>query len=99
MLPAEPYVNNIGYSLFLGMREDPDKAIATFRINVENYPDSYNAHDSLAEAYMAAGDNESAIRHYEMSLELNQDNDNARDMIDEIAGADSGATDGPVEQR
>lgn len=97
ILPAENYVNNIGYNLFLGALEDPDKAISVFQINVSNYPGSYNVYDSLAEAYWANGDHESAIEYYGKSLELNPDNDNAREMIDEISAADEGATGAPEE--
>jgi Tfp pilus assembly protein PilF len=45
------------------------------------YPKSYNAYDSLAEAYMTAGNNKKAIANYRKSLKLNPKNTNATDMI------------------
>lgn len=75
--PADPAlgegtVNSIGYVL-LRNRKVKD-AVAVFAQNVEDHPDSWNAHDSLGEAYAADGDVPSAIRAYERSLQLNPDN-------------------------
>ena len=58
-----------------------DDAIAVLRINVEKFPESWNAHDSLAEAYMKGGDEESAIRHYRKSLARNPENENGLEML------------------
>jgi cytochrome c-type biogenesis protein CcmH/NrfG len=41
------------------------------------HPQSGNAYDSLAEAYMDEGDKAEAIANYEKSLQLNPKNDNA----------------------
>lgn len=67
--------------------EDPElieRAVAALQINTEVYPEWWNSWDSLAEAHMAAGRNEEAMRLYEHSLELNPGNDNARHMIAEL---------------
>jgi predicted alpha/beta superfamily hydrolase len=45
----ENLINQIGYQLLAGGK--PEEAIATFKANVERYPDSANVYDSLAEAY------------------------------------------------
>lgn len=37
-------------------------AIEAFKINVSNYPESFNVYDSLAEAYMVKEDKELALR-------------------------------------
>lgn len=50
--------NNLGYDL-LGLGEVHD-AIEVFQQNVDDFPDSWNAYDSLAEAYEALGDTASA---------------------------------------
>ncbi|MBE9550707.1 MAG: tetratricopeptide repeat protein [Proteobacteria bacterium] len=81
---TEPYFdgrefNELGYRL-LNIGE-PAEAIEIFKLNVELYPESANVYDSLAEAYMKNGQKELAIRNYERSLELNPDNQNARDML------------------
>ena len=57
-------------------------AIQVFRWNVDLHPEAWNAYDSLGEAYMRAGEREKAIQNYEKSLDLNPDNDNARQMLE-----------------
>ena len=74
--------NELGYRL-LGRSQSAD-AIAIFKLNVEMYPESANAYDSLAEGYMRSGQNAEAIRNYEKSLELNPENQNARDMLKKL---------------
>jgi CubicO group peptidase (beta-lactamase class C family) len=68
-------LNNFGYSL-LGEKKFAD-AVKMFQLNVAEYPQDANSYDSLAEAYMDAGDRNLAIQNYEKSLELNPKNDNA----------------------
>lgn len=60
--------NDLGY-LYLG-RKHPAAALAIFSANVERSPDSANAHDSLAEAYEAAGRLTDARSHYARAVEL-----------------------------
>ena len=47
-----------------------EDAIKIFRINVNRFPGSSNAHDSLGEALALAGDTADAIRSYSRALEL-----------------------------
>jgi len=75
-------LNSLGYRLLLAERYDD--AIAIFRLNIEEYPDAWNPYDSLGEAYMRAGDLESAIGFYERSLELNPDNTGGKAMLERI---------------
>jgi len=72
---AETELNTLGYRL-LQMRKTAD-AIEIFKLNVERYPQSFNAYDSLGEAYRAHGDKELAVANYKKSLELNPQNTNA----------------------
>jgi tetratricopeptide (TPR) repeat protein len=81
---GEATLNTLGYAL-LG-EEKPADAVAIFRLNVEQYPESANAWDSLGEGYLAAGDPERAIEAYEKSLELDPGNDNAREKLAQIRG-------------
>jgi tetratricopeptide (TPR) repeat protein len=62
------------------MKKIPE-AIAIFKLNVEAFSNSSNVHDSLGEAYMAAGDKALAIQNYERSLQLNPDNQGAREAL------------------
>jgi Tfp pilus assembly protein PilF len=51
---------------------------------VDAHPDSWISHEGLAEAYMVNGEEDRAIRHYQRSLELNPDNDNAVEMLEKL---------------
>jgi predicted Zn-dependent protease len=85
--PGEPQIpeaamNQAGYALLRGGKVKD--AIALFRQNVEDHPESWNVHDSLAEALAADGDKEGAIRSYERSLELNAANTAAKEAIKKL---------------
>lgn len=75
-------VNEVGY-LFLN-HSKLDEALAVFDYNAQRHPQSANAHDSLAEAYLKVGKKDLAIKHYRWSLELNPGNNNARKMLTDI---------------
>ena len=76
---GEDTLNDLGYSLLdAGAVE---AAIAVFRRNVEDHPDSWNAHDSLGEAYLAAGRAAEGRASYAESLRLNPDNERAREVV------------------
>ena len=79
---AEARLNNLGYSLL--QQKKIAEAIGVFKVNVELYPQSANAYDSLGEAYMANGDKELAITSYKKSLELNPQNSNAVAMLKKL---------------
>lgn len=74
--------NQVGY-LFLGKGEI-DRAISIFIMNVKDHPKSANAHDSLAEAYYQAGKTQEARKHYNSSLSINPNNDNAKQMLEKL---------------
>ena len=74
--------NELGYRL-LGQNL-VDQAIFIFETNARRHPDSWNAHDSLGEAYMKAGRTGDAVRSYERSLHLNPDNTNAKKMLETL---------------
>jgi tetratricopeptide (TPR) repeat protein len=65
----EQTINRLGYYL-LG-REDYEKAVEIFSYNIKRFPKSFNAHDSLGEAYMIMGDKENAVKYYKLAIELN----------------------------
>ena len=81
----ENQINALGYRL-IG-QDRLDEAIAVFRINVELFPDSWNPHDSLGEAYMVAGQRDLAIASYQRSLELNPENTNGLAMLERLRSA------------
>jgi hypothetical protein len=67
-IATEPEVNAYGYQL-LGQRK-VDEAIAMFEKNVKDHPQSWNAHDSLAEAYGVKGDRRKALEYYTKAMNL-----------------------------
>ena len=78
-LIREDELNGLGYKLMNA--GNLDAAIFVFAANVETFPRSWNAHDSLGEAYRNAGDIEMAIESYTRSLELNPQNENGRQVL------------------
>lgn len=78
----ESQLNILGYQLLqVGMNK---QAIEIFKLNVEQFPKSFNVYDSLGEGYKISGDKKNAIKNYEKSLKLNPDNENAKKMLDEL---------------
>ena len=55
-----------------------------FKLNTEAYPESANTYDSLAEGYLASGNVQLAVENYKKSLDLDPDNQNAREMINKL---------------
>jgi tetratricopeptide (TPR) repeat protein len=75
----ESSFNALGYTFL--REEKVAEAIVVFKMNVELFPDSWNVHDSLGEAYAANGDTEQAIENYRKALELNPGNENIREIL------------------
>lgn len=48
-----------------------EEAIRMFELNVKRHPSDPNAHDSLGEGYMMAGNKEAAIKSFKKSLSMN----------------------------
>lgn len=65
-------------------QEDTLKAIDIFEITVALYPNSANAYDSLGELYLAVGNKQKAKENYQKSLDLNPENDKAREIINDF---------------
>ena len=71
----EAELNEFGYH-FIGKNEK-NKALEIFKLNVSLFPQSSNTYDSLAEIYELIGDKEEAIKNYKRALELDPSNSNA----------------------
>jgi len=63
---------------------DAEAALPVFRWNAERFPRSANAHDSLGEAYRAAGQCDRAKESYARALALDPANDRLKATIDEL---------------
>jgi predicted alpha/beta superfamily hydrolase len=66
--PPEQFMNAIAYQL-MSMKQF-DRAYYFFGSNIENYPESFNAYDSMGDFYDAKGDKEKAVEYYSKSLKL-----------------------------
>jgi tetratricopeptide (TPR) repeat protein len=75
----ENLINQIGYQDLLG--GNPEQAIATFKTNVDRYPNSANVYDSLAEAYEKGGRIELATPLYEKAQTLGKQNNDPNAAI------------------
>ena len=68
-----------GYSL---LNQNKNKeAVEIFKMAVKMFPESWNTYDSLAEAYMKNNEITLSIKNYKKSLELNPENNNAKEML------------------
>ncbi len=75
-LATEADLNQQGYKLLFEKKYD--EAIALFKKNVTDHPQSWNAHDSLAEAYLTKGDKKAAAENYSQALSLVKDDVNRK---------------------
>jgi CubicO group peptidase (beta-lactamase class C family) len=75
----EDKLNDIGYGLIEA--KQIDKAVAVLRFNQQTHPASMNALDSLADAYLAAGDRAAAIAQAKRMLVLKPDSRAAQEKL------------------
>jgi len=66
---GEQSLNTFGYRLLRSGRATV--AVAMFRLNLEMFPESANAHDSLGDGLKADGDREGALHEYRQAQALN----------------------------
>lgn len=76
---GENQLNGLGYTLL--ERGEVETAVRVFALNVEAYPESWNPHDSLGEAYLAAGDSVRSAESYQRALALNPAAESAREAL------------------
>ena len=79
---SESTINSLGYR-FLRQKRSAE-AIRIFKLNTDLHSQSANAYDSLAEAYMDAGDKALAIQFYNKSLSLDPKNSNAISQLKKL---------------
>lgn len=80
--PEEQFVNGLGYE-FLQMQQ-LKVSEQFFKMNVINFPDSFNVYDSIGDYYDAHGDKEKAIESYKKALLLNKDSSLTRDKLEAL---------------
>ncbi|MGE5278012.1 MAG: DUF2911 domain-containing protein [Acidobacteriota bacterium] len=82
-IATEAEINLYGYQL-LGQKKY-DEAIGIFQKNVKDYPKSWNACDSLAEAYLNKGDKKLAAEYYGKALAMTRDNTQKKRISEALA--------------
>ncbi len=82
-LVTEQKINALGYTL-LSDKKYAD-AIAVFRMNTEDFPQSANTFDSYAEALFDSGDVSKAVVNYKRAVEINPKYPNAAAANDFLA--------------
>jgi tetratricopeptide (TPR) repeat protein len=81
---SESDMNALGYRLLANGQSK--EAIEILKLNVEAYPMSANVYDSLAEAYLASGDKQSAIENYKKALAIDPRSESARKALQTLNG-------------
>jgi tetratricopeptide (TPR) repeat protein len=79
---SEDNLNNLGYE-YLNKNEN-QKALEIFKLNVLLNPKSGNAYDSYGEILLKINKKEEAIEMYKKSVELNPENENGKKVLDII---------------
>jgi beta-lactamase regulating signal transducer with metallopeptidase domain len=78
----EKEFNSLGYA-FLYV-EKTDEAIAVLKLNVKQYPDSWNCYDSLGEAYMVAKKYDQAVKYYQLAVNMNPESTHSKEQLDKL---------------
>ncbi len=81
--PDEGEINYLGYD-FLG-RKMYKTAERLFKLNVENYPESYNVYDSYGDYFIAVKDKKNAILQFKKALSI-KENEGSRKKLTELEG-------------
>jgi tetratricopeptide (TPR) repeat protein len=79
---SEDNLNNLGYE-YLNKNEN-EKALEIFKLNVLINPTSGNAYDSYGEILLKINKKEEAIKMYKKSVELNPENENGKRVLEEL---------------
>jgi len=61
--------------------------VEIFKFNLDMFPTSANAFDSLAEGYEALGEKDLALKNFKRDYELKPKNDYAAEHIKQLEGA------------
>ena len=81
--PPEGMVNSLAYTYLYFKRYE--ESIYLFKLNVSNYPDSWNVYDAMGDFYDAKGDKSSALDNYKKVLSIKEIPD-TRQKLEKLQG-------------
>ncbi|MEP7324274.1 MAG: alpha/beta hydrolase-fold protein [Saprospiraceae bacterium] len=85
--PDESLINNQGYNALNNKRYDLAREF--FKLNVENYPNSFNVFDSYGDYFIAKNDPSQAIEQLKKALALKENPDSRKKLEDLMKGSTS----------
>ena len=86
-IPPEFVMNRLGREVMAFYPTVPsglDAAIRYFQTNLDNFPNSTTSLLNMGDAWLKKGDKKKALTYYKKVLEFEQDNEIAKQKIDEI---------------
>ncbi|MEO5581046.1 MAG: tetratricopeptide repeat protein, partial [Saprospiraceae bacterium] len=87
--PDESLINNLGYNALRSKRYD--QAREFFKLNVENYSNSFNVYDSYGDYFVAKKDPIHAIEQFKKALAIKENPDSRRKLEELLKGSSSKA--------
>jgi uncharacterized protein len=78
--PDEGYINSIGYSFL--QQKKYSSASLYFKLNIDNYPNSFNSYDSYGDYFVETGDKIKAIEYFKKALSIKENPESRRKLND-----------------
>jgi predicted alpha/beta superfamily hydrolase len=79
VLPPQSAINFLGYNNLSSKLYD--KAYSFFKMNIDNYPASSNAYDSMGDFYVEKDDRKKAIESFEKALSLKEVHETRKKLV------------------
>lgn len=79
--PSENMINSFGYEYL--QQKQYAKAGGLFKLNVDNYPESYNVYDSYGDYFLEIGNKSKAIEYFKRALSL-KENPESRKKLNKL---------------
>jgi tetratricopeptide (TPR) repeat protein len=70
VLPSEKLVNDLGYTFL--RNNNYKSSYLFFKMNEENFPESFNVYDAYGDYYSVKGESKKAINYYKMALSIHK---------------------------
>ena len=80
VLPPEDVINSLGYNFL--QNSMMDKSYAFFKMNIDDYPGSFNVYDSMGDFYAAKKDKQKAMEFYSKALSITPSPDTKKKLDD-----------------